>query len=222
MLHQNDAPGILSNIPVRMKKRVSTKRLLVIVLAGIVVGASAIIGVYLHGLADTNEGLVGRRHQLRFCGRCGYQEWFTTTRVAGFESFHHAPMDGQKKDFAGIDQSTCEHAFFSIGINEAMFVLPDFKMSRSSFGTLSNDLFFQKPILVESYRTLEKENNPNDARNVFFHLIMGAKFRSGPFGNGLSTNLATALNGTNSQVLVEALYKSYEDGGQKLQRDKHK
>ena len=90
-------------------------------------------------------------------------------------------------------------------------------MSRSSYGTLSNDFFFQKPILVETYHTLEKENSPTDARNVFFQLVMGAKFRS-----RISTNLAEALNGTNSQALVQALYKYYADGGQKLERDKRK
>jgi hypothetical protein len=204
-----------------MRKRVNTKRLFVIVLVGIALGTSGVVGVYLHGLHD--GVLFHRQRQLRFCGRCGYQEWYISTRVMGFDGSHHARVARQKNDFAGIDQSACEHVFFSIGINDAMIVLPDFDLIRSSFGTLSNDLFFERPILVETYRTLERENRPGDAGKVFSDFIIAsraARLKSGPFKWGLTTNVAEALNGNSSQALVQALYKSYGDAGEKLGRDK--
>jgi hypothetical protein len=199
-----------------MKNRIKTKRVLLIVLVGFFVGAGAIVGTYVHdgyGL-DT---FMQRQHELRYCGRCGYREWSKLTRVCGIHGYSHAALAGQKKDFAGIEQASCKHMFFSIGMKDAVFNLSDFNIIRSSVGTLSNDLFFEKSMLVGAYRTLEKENTPADARNVFAELIMGAKFRSGP-----STNLTEALKGTNSQALVQALYEYCAEGGRKLERDKRK
>jgi hypothetical protein len=200
-----------------MKKPFSTKRLLAIALGGAFAGAIGIIGIYLHGLASTQEPLFGREHQHRFCGRCGYQEWSTVTGALGFQSFRHDPFIAQKKDFAGIDQSTCQHLFFTVGVNETMFTIPDFRMNRFTYGCLTNDPFFEKPILVQACRTLEQENNQQDAINLFYHLVSSAKFRS-----RLSTNLVEALKGTNSQALVHAIYQSFADSGQKLHPAKGK
>jgi len=160
-----------------MKKRISTRRLLLIVLVGLVIGAGGIIGIFVHD-AYGLETFAQRQHELRYCGRCGYKEWSRLTRVSGFHTYSHAPLAGQKKNFAGIDQSACQHIFFSIGVNDATFDLTDFQVIRSTVGTLSNDSLFEKPILVEVYRTLEKENTPTDAMNVFLQLIFVPKYRS--------------------------------------------
>jgi hypothetical protein len=38
---------------------------------------------------------------------------------------------------------------------------------RFARGTLSHDVFWEEPKLVAAFRTLEKENRPEEAANVF-------------------------------------------------------
>jgi hypothetical protein len=200
-----------------MKKSIRTKRLLIILFSGMLVGTVGIIGVYLKNLAGTQDALFYREHNRRFCGRCGFQEWSTSTALFGLRSFNHAPVDSQKKDFAGFDQLRCQHALFTIGMQNVMLVVPDFKVRRFAMGTLTNDAFWEQPMLIAAFRTLEKENSQGDAMNVFHHLVISTKFRS-----KVPTNVLEALKGTNSQVLVDAMYQSYADSGQKLHNAKNK
>jgi hypothetical protein len=200
-----------------MKQRIRTKRLWVVVFCGMVAATLALMGFYFRNLEGARDQIFSREHNRRYCGRCGFQEWSISSSFFGFRSSSHFPVEGQKKDFAGVEQSSCQHFFLNIGMQDIIFTIPDFSIQRFARGTLSHDVFWEEPKLVAAFRTLEKENRPEEAANVFNQFVYNLKIRS----KG-ATNFLEAFKGTNSQSIVDVMYQSYADSGQKLQRMKRK
>jgi hypothetical protein len=200
-----------------MKQRIRAKRLLVVVLCGMVAATLGLIGFYLKNLEGTRDQIYYRERERRYCARCGFQEWTIASATFGFKSIKHSPVEGQKKDFAGVEQSSCQHFFFDIGMQHVGFAIPDFRIQRLARGTLTNDLFWEQPMLVTSFRKLEKEISWQDAAHVFDQFVHNLKSRPKE-----STNFVEALKGTNSQLIVDAMYQSYADSGQKLQSPERK
>jgi hypothetical protein len=102
-------------------------------------------------------------------------------------------------------------------MRDVIFTIPDFRIQRFARGTLSNDVFWEEPKLVAAFRRLEKENRPEEAATVFNQFVYNLKMRA----KG-ATNFLEALKGTNSQALVDYMYQSYAESGQKLQSAKRK
>jgi hypothetical protein len=196
-----------------MKRRIRTKRLLVVGFCGMVAAILGLIGFYLKNLEGARDQIYSRERDRRYCGRCGLQEWCISSAIFGFGNFNHFPVEGQKKNFAGVEQSSCQHFFINIGVQRVILAIPDFRIQRGAHGTLTNDVFWEEPMLVGAFRTLEKENSPEEAANVFNQFVYDLKFTAkGPI------NLRRSFNSTNSQVIVNAMYQSYEFSGRRLHK----
>jgi len=197
-----------------MKKWSASKRVIGIALVAGFLGLIGIAGVYLKYLGGWSREIVSKERRLQYCGRCGFQEWHISKELFGLRIQSRAPLKDRKRNFAGIDQESCKHAFCTIGFNDFEFTVPGFKAYRFSMGTLTNNAFWEKPMLVEIYRAMDRDDE-EDAASVFNHFIIAPSYRG-----KVSTNILKGLEGTNSRALVEMMYTLYENDGRKLKKRK--
>ncbi len=90
-----------------------------------------------------------------------------------------------------------------------MLITRGLKMQKFTIGQASADAFWDEPLLVDSFRKIEKDNQAHAF--TLFQFLVNERQRTA----GL-TNVLEAMKGTNSTALINAMYRIYTNAGRRL------
>lgn len=195
----NDGPPGLSKSN-RVKKRFNAKRFGWLLLSLAILWVMLSVFVYVNILGFSIPDILWvREHELQYCPRCGLQRWQNSRGF--FFGSGSGNVEVHKTGKAGIDSAKCAHLFFVVAADDAVLTR-DLKLQKYKTGWQYKDSFWDNPLLVESFRRAETENEQHAFS--LFQMMVNENFRG-----TISSNVVQALEGTNSAAVVDAMYQAY-------------